>query len=85
MHSNLVQVQLVGDFKPVTQAPTYENKVLFVPDFDISEQVDLELFVEREQISFDGTECNKIGTSYQAFNIDQGSRCLSKPYSCLAN
>ena len=62
---------------------TYDNKVLFLPDFETG--VDLDLFVDREQVSFDGNECNKIGTSYEAFNGDQGSRCLRQPYSCLGN
>jgi len=42
------------------------------------------LVVDKTQISFDGTECNKIGTSYHAFH-NQNSKCEVRNGSCLSN
>jgi hypothetical protein len=49
-----------------------ENKILLLPfsgPFDNS----FELLVEREMVSLDGSQCNKIGTSYAAFNTAQAN------------
>ena len=43
------------------------------------------LLVEREQVSFTGGDCNKIGTSYKAFNNQPGDACLQPLGSCLDN
>ncbi len=40
--------------------------------------------VDKEQVSFTGTECGKIGTSFQAFQT-QASACNSPVGSCLEN
>lgn len=52
--------------------PTLSNKVLLLPKYsqeDLAGNPDktYELMVEREQVSFEGTECNKVGTSFVAF------------------
>ena len=43
------------------------------------------LLVEREQVSFSGDECNKIGTSYSAFNNQPGDACGQPLGTCLKN
>ena len=42
------------------------------------------MLVDRERFSFDGSECNKIGTSYEAFN-NQAAACDRPSQSCLGN
>lgn len=42
------------------------------------------LLIDRENFSFGGSECNKIGTSYEAFN-NQPSGCDRPVQSCLDN
>lgn len=44
-----------------------------------------DLIVERDQISFTGADCNKIGTAYTAFNNQPGSACSQMVGSCLSN
>ena len=36
-------------------------------------------------VSFNGDECNKIGTSYEAFNNQPGDACSQPLASCLSN
>ncbi len=43
------------------------------------------MLVDREQVSFDGLDCNRIGTSFGAFNTAQGSRCQNPQGTCLQN
>jgi hypothetical protein len=42
------------------------------------------LIVEREQVTMSGGECDKIGTSYRAFQT-QGSACNVPVDSCLTS
>jgi hypothetical protein len=44
-----------------------------------------QLLVDKEQVSLDGMECNKIGTSYSAFNTQQANACSSPQGTCLSN
>ena len=68
-----------------------ENKIVLMPTSpesnhmvqDITGRYDL--LVEREMVSFNGDECNKIGTSYEAFNNQPGSACSQPLGSCLSN
>jgi hypothetical protein len=41
--------------------------------------------VPRELAQLDGTECNKIGVSYYAFNLAQSNACNANVGSCLLN
>jgi len=40
------------------------------------------LVVERDMLSLEGNECDKIGTSYEAFNT-QGSKCGVQAGTCI--
>lgn len=42
------------------------------------------MLLERLRFTLDGTECNKIGVGYEAFN-DQPNFCSSPFWSCLHN
>ena len=43
-----------------------------------------QMLVDREKVSMDGTECNKIGVSYDAFKA-QGNQCGMSEGTCLLN
>ena len=48
--------------------------MLLVPMFTSQTNKDdlsYQLLLDREKVSFDGLECNKVGTSYSAFNTMQ--------------
>jgi len=62
-----VGMELVGDFQPLQMPPALSNKLLFVPKYD-QYDTSYDLLVDREKVSLDGNECNKVGTSYNAFN-----------------
>lgn len=86
-----IKAELVGELMLAQQPESLANKILLVPTQpkghgmvdDKSGQYDM--LVEREQVSFDGKECNKIGTSYHAFNNQPGDKCQQPVASCLAN
>lgn len=42
------------------------------------------MFIRGEDITFDGTECNKIGASYTALR-GQNNKCQMQPKSCFKN
>lgn len=42
------------------------------------------LLLNKNMVSLDGTECNKVGTGYQAFQF-QASKCDMERGSCLKN
>lgn len=68
-----------------------ENKILLMPtspdtNFMVKDsQGQFDMIVEREMVSFNGDECNKIGTSYEAFNNQPGDACEQPLASCLQN
>jgi hypothetical protein len=63
-------VEVIGDFVPLQQPKTFENKVLFVQRSNVNDP-SCQLLIEREGVSFDGSECNKVGVGYTAFNQAQ--------------
>ena len=86
-----IKVTMVGDLMPAQQPPSLANKVLLMPSSPSNHSIVMDttgqyhLLVEREQVTFDGNECNKIGTSYSAFNNQPGDACLQPLGSCLDN
>ena len=45
------------------------NKFFFTPRFDLDpSDTSTKLLIDREMVTLDGSVCNKIGTSYGAFN-----------------
>ncbi len=89
--SGILNASIIGDFLPSRQPPGIVGQVLFRPPSQASPGLnsssvqpigDQWLVVDKSQISFDGRECNKIGTSYEAFQ-NQGSRCTVLAGTCL--
>ena len=80
------RVQLTGELATLNVAPIFENKVFFVPKYDLNpDDPSTRLLLEREDVTFDGSACNKVGTSYVAFNTQQQNACERSPGNCLAN
>ena len=85
-----VAVRLVGDFAPFEAPLDLTNKYMFVPygpsgDPRVTAPAPQEwMLVDRSLVTADGSECNKIGVSYNGFN-GQGSRCSLNVGSCTAN
>lgn len=70
--TEVLRAEIVGELQTLQTPPTLSNKVLLLPKYsqeDLAGNPDktYELMVEREQVSFEGTECNKVGTSFVAF------------------
>jgi hypothetical protein len=89
LHTEKVQIKLVGDFSPSSPPPDLGSKVLLTPSKPMSHLRVLVgspfwMLVDRSQITFDGTECNKIGTSYSAFR-SQGNKCEMPVNSCFGS
>lgn len=87
--NSLLQAQMIGSFAPTQTPPTLSNKLLMRPVLsktapDSQPVSSLWLFVERSQVTFDGSECNKIGVNYAAFQ-NQNNKCSMQTGSCLAN
>lgn len=85
-------VKTVGDFLPTQYPSHYENSMLLTPSSPDSDSKVISakngdstfsLLVQREQVSITGLECDKIGTSYQAF-LQQPNACESPVNSCLS-
>jgi hypothetical protein len=84
-----VEAELVGSFAPYTAPPVLSTKIFLrpKPSSSVSQVAAASptwLLVDPTQITYDGTECNKIGVSYYAFQ-SQSDRCILIAGSCLAN
>lgn len=85
--------KLIGDFLPEKSPPQLIGKILLLPDKDsFYNQSNLYelgvgnawMVVPRDMFSLDGSACNKIGTSYKAFQY-QSNKCSVIKGSCLNN
>ncbi|PRW58208.1 generative cell specific-1 [Chlorella sorokiniana] len=94
--SKRVSARLVGDLIGYQQEAQLDSKWLMIPFGAGVSQIayqdylpfrrDEWMIVDANQVSVDGTECNKIGTSYAAFRNAQGPNvCRSPQGACLAN
>ena len=85
-----VSARLVGDFAAFSMPLALESKFLFVPSMPLSHPIVAAkapsewLILDKSLVTDDGSECNKVGVSYEAFN-SQGNRCKMRAGSCLAN
>jgi hypothetical protein len=85
-----VAVRLVGDFAAFVQPLDLTDKYLLVPygpveNPRVTAPAPTEwMLVDRSMVTQDGSECNKIGVSYNGFG-GQGSRCSMHFGSCTAN
>lgn len=83
------EAQLVGTFDPSVEPQYFGDKMLFVPSIPVSSSIVQAglpeyMILPDTMITIDGTECNKVGVSYYAFN-SQGNRCQMSAGSCLEN
>lgn len=84
-----VSAQLVGDFATYQEFQTFSSKYLFIPSYPVDDSMvkagsKFWQFVDRQLVTLDGSECNKIGTSYTAFR-NQQKGCENTAMSCLQN
>lgn len=83
------EAQLVGTFDPSVEPQYFGDKMLFVPSMPLDSSIVKAglpeyMILPDTMITIDGTECNKVGVSYYAFN-SQGNRCQMSAGSCLEN
>lgn len=81
--------RLIGDFYPSQPPPVLSGFYLFVPSRPVSNTRVQEgprnwMFINPSEVSFDGEECNKVGTSYTAFR-NQENKCDRPVQSCFQN
>lgn len=90
-----LKLKLEGDFAAFESPMSLEHKYLFVPS--VCDTPTLEgclsrsmedarrwMLIDKHHVTESGLECDKIGTSYEAFNT-QASRCEVARSTCLAN
>ncbi|KAH7825618.1 putative Hapless 2 - Hap2/GCS1 [Monocercomonoides exilis] len=81
--------EVIGDFMPTTHPETLESKILLFPFEPATHEMtknagNYTILVDKTQVDSTGTQCNKIGTSYEAF-WQQGNRCEAQMGNCLNN
>ncbi|CBH16208.1 hypothetical protein, conserved [Trypanosoma brucei gambiense DAL972] len=81
--------RLIGDFAPPEMPLDLSGKMLFIPSEPrgherVGAGYNEWIIVDTHLVSIRGTECNKVGVSYEGF-ATQGSRCDAYPGACLAN
>ena len=84
--NGIFQVSIVGDFNPSNPPPNLSDKYLLRPRIPVSETTPSQnwLLVDKNMVTLDGSECNKIGISYSAFQ-DQPNKCQRPAGSCTGN
>ena len=90
----IMNVSVIGDFFPSTPPQTLSSMYFFTPTNDTPTSGDKstqsnsskykDLILDSQYVSIDGSVCNKVGTSYTAFN-SQSSSCDQPSGSCLGN
>jgi hypothetical protein len=88
--NQILSAEIIGDYVPLKPPPDLKDKLLLRPLSESSPaesegkvQVDW-MVVNPGMVSMDGSECNKIGTSYKAFQL-QSNKCEVSKGSCLRN
>eukprot|EP00850_Spirogloea_muscicola_P008924 SM000049S16695 [mRNA] locus=s49:93424:102369:+ [translate_table: standard] len=85
-----VSATLIGDFITYTQLPVLASYYLSVPQMvagslgNLTTSVTGWLILDKSVYTLDGSECNKVGSSFAAFRYE-ASRCQKQVGSCLAN
>ncbi|XP_076953295.1 protein HAPLESS 2-like [Bidens hawaiensis] len=88
---NFLRVNLIGDYVGYHSIPSFENFFLVTPrqggqgqPQDLGRDFSRWMILERMRFSLDGLECDKIGTSFEAFR-NQPNFCNIPFMSCLHN
>ncbi|KAL9655103.1 hypothetical protein ABK040_008884 [Willaertia magna] len=84
-----MRVELSGDFSVYKSIPLFESKYLFIPVTPSYHPTVLAgkqnwMLIDKSMVTLGGTECNKIGVSYNQFR-NQPNACSQLPLACLAN
>lgn len=84
--TGLFTAKLIGDFMPSNPPPLFNNMYLLKPREPVNEVEPTQnwLLVPKHSVTLDGSECNKPGTSYKAFQ-HQSNRCEQNKGSCTQN
>jgi hypothetical protein len=83
-----VSLKLIGEAAPLIAPPDLSNYILYVPVSPLDHPLVQDwknniLLVPREMVTADGSECNKVGVSFEAFRNQIAS--LTEAGDCLAN
>ena len=81
--------KLIGDLASYTATLSLDNYYFFVPSSPTSHQrvsnwLENSLLIEKDLVTLDGRECDKIGVSYYAFRY-QSDKCIKSKGTCLNN
>ncbi len=85
-----MRAHLMGDLLEGTAHPDFSNRILYIPGTPethsyVHKFQENMLLVPREEVSFDGSECNKVGVGYAAFR-NQAAVCgTTRVDDCLEN
>ena len=85
-----ILVKLIGDFLPADIFPRdYSDKYLLIPSrpvnhFFLKQGHYRWMLVDKNKFTLDGSQCDKIGVSFAAFN-NQNEKCNVPVKSCLKN
>lgn len=84
-----ILLKIIGDFSPISPPATFDSKILFTPSkpashFRVLVGSPYWLVIDKSKVTFDGTECNKIGTSYTGFR-SQANKCTMPINSCFGS
>eukprot|EP00850_Spirogloea_muscicola_P016156 SM000129S26143 [mRNA] locus=s129:200864:204111:+ [translate_table: standard] len=86
----IISATLIGDFITYTQLPVLASYYLSVPQMvgvspsNLTTSVTGSLLLDKSVYTLDGSEYNKVGSSFAAFRYE-ASRCQKQVGSCLAN
>lgn len=85
-----VKADLLGEARPVIATPDLSGYILYIPQSPSSylmvQQYWLNmLLVPRNMVTIDGSECNKVGTSFAAFRKQGAVAPLTVAGDCLGN
>ena len=85
-----LKTELVGDLDGYTETPDLSNYILYVPSKPDSHPFVQDyphnlLLVPREEVSFDGGECDKVGVGLHAFRAQEAHRNTRENGDCLHN
>lgn len=86
-----IKGELLGDQELYEAAPDLSNYILYIPASPathpyVQNYAENMLLVPREETSKDGSECNKVGTSFETFRKEGKNSCgSSEAGDCLSN
>lgn len=84
-----VVASIAGGFASVVRAPVLSPLMLFMPSLPLGSPRVVAgskeyLLLDKSRVTFDGSECNKVGVSYEAF-ATQGNACAVPHGTCLSS